>query len=231
MNSGKPVSKLRKIMIVEDNKKIRDELGIFLSRNGYECDTPVDFSDIIGYIRASSPHLILLDINLPYYDGFHICREVKKQSDVPIIVVTSRDTELDEILAMNLGADDFVTKPYNTQILLARIESVMRRVYRVTRQDKLCCSGFTINLSKSALEAAGNSFELTKNEVRILTCLFEKKGAIVSRDELMRYLWDSELFVDDNTLTVNITRLRRKLDDLGLSHVIETRRGQGYIML
>lgn len=222
---------MRKITIVEDNKKIRDELSIFLSRNGYECDAPEDFSDIIGYINASSPQLILLDLNLPFFDGFHICRELKKQSEVPIIVVTSRDTELDEILAMNLGADDFVTKPYNTQVLLARIESVMRRVYRLARQDKLSCGDFTVNLSKSVLEAGNCSLELTKNEVKILTCLFEKKGAIVSRDELMRYLWDSELFVDDNTLTVNMTRLRRKLDDLGLSHGIETRRGQGYIML
>ncbi len=218
-------------MIVEDNKKIRDELCVFLSRNGYECEAPEDFKDIISHILSSTPHLVLLDINLPVFDGYHICREIRKKSDMPLIVVTSRDTEFDELVAMNLGADDFVTKPYNTQILLARIETVLRRAYRESKQERLVCGDFIINPSKSAFEYLGRSTELTRNEIKILTCLFEKKGSIVSRDELMRYLWDSELFVDDNTLTVNMTRLRRKLEEAGLSGVIETRRGQGYIML
>ena len=222
---------MKKILIVEDHKKIRDELCIFLSQNGYECEGPEEFSDIINTILCSMPHLVLLDIGLPVCDGYHICREVRKSSDVPIIVVTSRDTEIDELIAMNLGADDFITKPYNTQILLARIETVLRRVYRETAPDKLICADFLINLSKSTLESNGNSIELTKNEMKILACLYEKRGTIVSRDELMRYLWDSELFVDDNTLTVNITRLRRKLEDTGLSDVIETRRGRGYLMV
>ena len=222
---------MRKIMIIEDSKKIRDELCVFLSRNGYECEAPEDFEDIIHDILSSEPHLVLLDINLPVFDGYHICREIRKTSEVPIIVVTSRDTEFDELVAMNLGADDFVTKPYNTQILLARIETVLRRAYRETKQERLVCGDFIINPSKSEFEYAGRSTELTRNEIKILTCLFEKKGSIVSRDELMRYLWDSELFVDDNTLTVNMTRLRRKLEEGGLSGVIETRRGQGYIML
>lgn len=217
-------------MIIEDNKKIRDELCIFLSQNGYECQTPEKFESIIEYILSSAPQLVLLDINLPVFDGYHICREIRKRSDVPIIVVTSRDTELDELIAMNLGADDFVTKPYNTQILLARIETVLKRVYREVPQDRLVCGDFTVNLSKSICEYGGNSFELTKNEMKILTCLFKRKGSIVNRDELMRYLWDSELFIDDNTLTVNMGRLRRKLEEAGLSHIIETRRGQGYLM-
>lgn len=218
-------------MIIEDNKKIRDELCVFLSRNGYECEAPEDFEDIIRNILSSEPHLLLLDINLPVFDGYHICREIRKTSEVPIIVVTSRDTEFDELVAMNLGADDFVTKPYNTQILLARIETVLRRAYREAKQERLICGDLIINPSKSSFEYGGRSTELTRNEIKILTCLFEKKGSIVSRDELMRYLWDSELFVDDNTLTVNMTRLRRKLEEAGLSGVIETRRGQGYIML
>ncbi len=131
---------------------------------------------------------------------------------------------------MNLGADDFVTKPYNTQILLARIETVLRRVYRETVPEKLSCGGFSINLSKSTVENNGNSTELTKNEIKILTCLYEKRGTIVSRDDLMSYLWDSEFFIDDNTLTVNINRLRHKLEDAGLSQLIETKRGRGYLM-
>jgi DNA-binding response OmpR family regulator len=137
---------------------------------------------------------------------------------------------MDELIAMNLGADDFVTKPYNTQILLARIATVLKRVYRDSAPERLFCGGFTVSLSKSTLETGDRIYELTKNEIKILSCLFEKRGSIVSRDELMRYLWDSELFVDDNTLTVNLSRLRRKLEEAGLDGVIETRRGRGYIM-
>ncbi|AHF09286.1 MULTISPECIES: response regulator transcription factor [Dehalobacter] len=222
---------MEKILIIEDNKKIRDELCIFLSQNGYECHAPGTFEDMIGFTLSLAPQLILIDLNLPVYDGFHICREIRKHSEVPVIVVTSRDTEMDELAAMNLGADDFITKPYNTHILLARIAAVMKRVYRETAQDRLTCGEFTINLAKSSLEVAGSSIELTKNEIKMLTCLCEKKGAIVSRDELMRYLWNSDLFIDDNTLTVNMGRLRRKLEDAGLENVIETKRGQGYLII
>jgi DNA-binding response OmpR family regulator len=217
-------------MIIEDHKKIRDELAIFLAQNGYDISAPERFDDIIAMILETAPLLVLLDINLPVADGYHICRELRKQSDVPVIVVTSRDTEMDELIAMNLGADDFVTKPYNTQILLARIATVLKRVYRDTTPDRLFGEGFAVNLPKSALEVGDKAYELTKNEVKIMSCLFEKKGAIVGRDELMRYLWDSELFIDDNTLTVNVNRLRRKLDEAGLDGVIETRRGRGYVM-
>lgn len=222
---------MKKIMVIEDHKKIRDELCKFLTQNGYECLVPESFENIIEPILSSTAQLILLDINLPVYDGYHICREVRKISEIPIIVVTSRDTEIDELLAMNLGADDFVTKPYNTQILLARIATVLRRAYHEAPSEKLLCGNFTVNLAKSSLEYRNVTSELTKNELKILTCLYEKKGVIVSRDELMRYLWESELFIDDNTLTVNMTRLRRKLEEAGLVNVIETRRGQGYIML
>lgn len=222
---------MKKLLIIEDNKKIRDELSVFLSRNGYTCIVSDSFEHVVEDILEAAPRLVLLDINLPVFDGYHICRELRKKSDVPVIVVTSRDTEMDELVAMNLGADDFVTKPYNTQILLARIETVLRRVYREITLDKLQCGAFTVNLSKSVFEYGDKAFELTKNEVRILACLYEKRGSIVRRDALMRYLWDSEMFVDDNTLTVNITRLRRKLEEAGFSDVIETRRGQGYIMV
>lgn len=221
---------MKKIMIIEDNRKIREELCVFLSHNGYECDAPDRFDGMIERILCARAHLVLLDINLPVLDGYHICRELRKQSDVPVIVVTSRDTQMDELTAMSLGADDFVTKPYHTQILLARIESVLRRAYREAPEERLDCGAFSINLAKSICEAGEESFELTKNELRILACLRAKRGTIVSRDELMRYLWDSELFIDDNTLTVNVTRLRCKLEQAGLCDVIETRRGRGYLM-
>lgn len=221
---------MKKILIIEDNKKIRDELSTFLTKNGYLCEAPDEFDDIIDVVLSGKPHLVLLDINLPVYDGYYICRELRKRSDVPVIVVTSRDSEIDELTAMNLGADDFVTKPYNTQILLARISSVLKRAYRESVSDRLDCGSFIINLSKSVLEHHGTETGLTKNELKILTCLFEQRGAIVSRDELMTQLWDSDMFVDDNTLTVNVNRLRKKLEECGLENVIETKRGQGYLL-
>lgn len=219
-----------KIFIIEDNKKIRDELAAFLTKNGYLCEAPDEFEGIIELVLSAKPQLVLLDINLPVYDGYYICRELRKRSDLPIIVVTSRDSEIDELMAMNLGADDFVTKPYNTQILLARISSVLRRAYRESVTDRLDCGSFVINLSKSVLEHKGIETELTKNELKILTCLFEQRGAIVSRDKLMTRLWDSNMFVDDNTLTVNINRVRKKLEESGIGDVIETKRGQGYLL-
>lgn len=221
---------MKKILIIEDNKKIRNELSIFLLKNGYTCDAPDEFGSIIEYSLLVKPHLILLDINLPVFDGYYICREIRKQSDVPIIVVTSRDSEIDELTAINLGADDFITKPYNTQILLARIASVFKRVYKDNAIDKLDCGAYIINLSRSVIEFNGNKIELTKNELKIMTVLYEQRNSIVSRDELMAQLWDSEVFIDDNTLTVNINRLRKKLEENGLKNVIETKRGQGYMI-
>jgi len=221
---------MKRILIIEDNKKIRGELSIFLSKNGYQCIAPENFENVVQKILAQEPHLVLLDINLPAADGYHICRELRKSSDVPVIVVTSRDTEMDELTAMNLGADDFVTKPYNLQILLMRIASVLKRSYKERAQDTLDCGDFSVSLSKSLLICGEKETELTKNELKILSCLCENRGAIVSRDTLMVQLWNSELFVDDNTLTVNINRLRKKLQSAGLKSTIQTKRGQGYLM-
>jgi DNA-binding response OmpR family regulator len=221
---------MKNILIVEDDKKIRDELSSFLSKNGYSCEVLCEFGNVIEDILTKSTDLVLLDINLPVFDGYYICREVRKKSDVPVIVVTSRDTEIDELMAMNLGADDFITKPYNTQILLAHIASVLKRSSREIVSDRIDCGEFSINLSRSTIEYRGKETELTKNELKILTCLYDKRGAIVSRDELMVQLWNSDMFVDDNTLTVNINRLRAKLEDAGFSDVIETKRGRGYMV-
>ena len=221
---------MKRLLIIEDDIKIREELSSFLTRNGYECEAPIDFSNILHQILASSSDLILLDINLPVYDGYYLCREIRKHSDVPIIVVTSRDTELDELTAMNLGADDFITKPYHTQILLAHIASVLKRASREVTTEHINCGGFLINLSSGCIEYNGKILELTKNEFRIMVLLYEKRGSVVSREELMTQLWNSDMFVDDNTLTVNINRLRTKLSEFGFDSVIETRRGQGYLV-
>ena len=222
---------MNKIIIIEDEKTIRDELKIFLSRYGYEIEAPEKFENIIDYVKNLNPNLILLDINLPIFDGYYICREIRKFSDVPIIIVTSRDSDIDELMSMNLGADDFVTKPYNTQILLARIESILKRVYKNSRaQDILEYNGMQLNLSNGTITYCDKTIEITKNELKILSYLIKNKGNIVSREKLMNYLWDCEMFIDDNTLSVNVTRIRRKLEEIGLKNIIETRRGLGYII-
>ena len=222
---------MSKIFIVEDENTIRDELSIFLSRYGYEIEAPENFENIIEDIKKSNSDLILLDINLPIFDGYYICREVRKFSETPIIVVTSRASDIDELMSMNLGADDFVTKPYNTQILLARIEAILKRVNRsLTPQDVLEYKDMKVNLSNGTLSYNDKAIEVTKNELKILSYLIKNKGKIVSRENLMNYLWDCEMFIDDNTLSVNVTRIRKKLEEIGLKNIIETRRGLGYII-
>ncbi|AIY83485.1 MAG: response regulator transcription factor [Clostridium baratii] len=219
------------ITIIEDSDTIREELKKLLSKYGYNINTPTNFENIIEEIHNSKPDLILLDINLPYFDGYHICREIRKTSKIPIIIVTSRNSDMDELMSMNLGADDFVTKPYNTQILLVRIEALLRRTYGKEEQsNKLTYKNFELDLSKGMLVSGDKKLEITKNEIKILSYLIEHKGEIVSREDLMEHLWNSDYYVDDNTLSVNVTRIRKKLQELGIENVIETRRGLGYIM-
>ena len=215
-------------MVIEDNENIRNELIEFLLKYNYDAYGCNDFDNIINNIFKDSPDLILLDINLPYYDGYYICREIRKQSNIPIIVVTSRDSETDELMSMNLGADDFITKPYNLQILLARIESVLRRVYGKCDNLRLKYNGLVVDIDNSIMTYEDNIIDLTKNELKILTCLIRNKDKIVSRDKLMDFMWSSDLYVDDNTLSVNITRVRKKLQNIGVGDIIETKRGLGY---
>ncbi|MBF8982337.1 response regulator transcription factor [Lutibacter sp. B2] len=222
---------MEKIMIIEDSKVIRDELKTLLIRYGYQIDAPESFNNILEHVQNEAPNLILLDINLPVFDGFYICREIRKTSNIPIIIVTSRDSEVDELMSMNLGADDFVTKPYNTQILLARISSVLKRVYsNMQNIDITIYKDLKLNLSNGTIENSGKTLELSKNELKILSYLIKNKGNIVSREKIMNYMWNSDAFVDDNTLSVNINRLRKKLEEIGLNDYIETKRGLGYIM-
>ncbi|MEG0325824.1 MAG: response regulator transcription factor [Cellulosilyticaceae bacterium] len=222
---------MKKIFIVEDDSTIREELTTFLQRYGYEIEVAVDFANVATDIQKSQPQLVLLDINLPVFDGYYICREVRRISDVPIIIVTSRNSDMDELLSMNFGADDFITKPYNTEILLARIGAILKRSYgKVEVASRLEYKGLQLSLANGSVSYSDKSLELTKNELKILAQLMKSQGNIVSREELMEVLWQSELFIDDNTLSVNVTRLRKKLEDLGMKDVIETRRGLGYIM-
>ena len=222
---------MEKIIIIEDDEIIREELKNFLSKYGYEIVAATSFDNVVQFILNENANLVLLDINLPIFDGYYICREVRKKSDIPIIIVTSRDSDMDELMSMNLGADDFITKPYNTQILLARIAALLKRSgLNITTNNILTYKDFQLNLSNATITYNEKEIELTKNEVKILSYLINHKGEIVSRELLMEYLWSTEYFVDDSTLTVNITRLRKKLAEIGIENVIETRRGLGYII-
>ena len=185
----------------------------------------------MDFVKREDADLIILDINLPIFDGYYLCREIRKSSDVPIIIVTSRDSDMDELMSINLGADDFITKPYNIEILLARANSLIRRSAKQANiKDKLNYNELEINLYNSSMSYKNKSIELTKNELKILIFLVDNKGVIVSREELMEHLWNDDFFVDNSTLSVNVTRLRKKLAEIGLDDAIQTRRGQGYIM-
>ena len=218
-----------KILIIEDDEKLREELKIFLNKNGYNAITLTTFDNTIQDILQTNPDLILLDINLPNTDGEYICKEIRKQSNMPIIIVTSRDNELDELLSINNGADHYITKPFNIHILLAKIGSLLRRTNMQEVNDKIEEKDFILNTSNNTIEKDGKIIELTKNEYKIFKYLVQNRGKIVSREDIMECLWESESFIDDNTLTVNITRLRNKLEELELKELLETKRGRGYI--
>ena len=222
---------MQKILIIEDDEKLRKELETFLNKNGFIATSLKKFDNAVEDIQKIQADLLLLDINLPYTDGEFICKEVRKTSNVPIIMVTSRDNEMDELLSLNYGADQYVTKPYNIQILLAKIVGLLKRSQNAgNNPDKIDCGEFVLNTAGRIIEKEDNKVELTKNEYKILEYLVLHRQQVISRDEIMDYLWESEEFVDDNTLNVNIKRLRTKLEELGIINQIETRRGQGYIL-
>ena len=222
---------MQRILIVEDDKKLRKELETFLTKHGFIAKGLEKFDNTIQDILNENADLILLDINLPYTDGEFVCKEVRKTSDVPIIMVTSRDNEIDELMSLNYGADQYVTKPYNIQILLAKINGLLKRNKKSDKEmQEIDCDGFKLNIAERVIKKDNRKIELTKNEYTILYYLCINRGRIVSRDEIMDYLWESEEFIDDNTLSVNVKRLRGKLEELGLVDRIETRRGQGYIL-
>ena len=222
---------MQKILIVEDDEKLRNELEIFLSHQGYQAECLKRFDNTIADILEINPDLILLDINLLGVDGEYICKEIRKQSNMGIIIVTSRNNELDELVSINYGADHYITKPFNIHILLAKINSLLRRTNNSNEsKDKIDAKDFILNISNSTIIKDDRIIDLTKNEYKILKYLIENRNKIVSREDIMDCLWENESFIDDNTLSVNITRLRSKLEELGLKDIIETKRGQGYIL-
>ncbi len=218
------------IIIVEDTQKLREELSIYLEKNGFKTIQIIDFTNVKEQIiNAKEKDLILLDINLPNLDGEYLLKDLRKEIDTPIIIVTSKNTEIDELLCIEYGADDFITKPFSPRILLARITRLLERNTKV--QKEITYKDMTINITKSQIERNNKKIELSKNELKILIYLLKNKGTIVTRDDIISYLWDNNEYVDDNTLTVNINRVRSKLEKLDLENVILTKRGQGYIIL
>ena len=214
-----------KLLIIEDDDKLRTELARFFSMEGYETEELTDYENLEESVLKAHGDLLLLDIGLP------VSRSLRKKTSLPIVIITSQDTEMNELLCMNYGADDFMAKPFNPQILLAHVEAVLKRTMAGNREeDKIECGGFWLDVSRSIIGDGTQEAELTKNESRILFSLARNRGKILSRDQIINDLWDSELFVDDNTLTVNMTRLRAKLELLGKAQAIKTKRGQGYLL-
>lgn len=219
----------KKILIVEDDSSMQEELKDLLENASYDVLILTDFLHAKEYILKTNPDLVLLDVNIPYLNGELLLKELRKESSVPVIILTSRASEIDEVLSISYGADDFITKPYNPTILLLRIQNVFKRVNQV--KDKLKYRDLDVYQNRGVLTKDNLSIELTKNEMIIFLYLLNNQNRIVSRDELMSELWNNEEYVNDNALTVNISRLRTKLKDFGYSNVIETRKGQGYILL
>ena len=217
-----------KIAVIEDDSIIRTELEMLLKVNDYEVAVIQDFSDVVQKIKAIQPHLILLDINLPEESGFSICAKIRDFSELPIIFVTASTTDMDELNSIMLGGDAFITKPYHTAILLAKIASLLKRVYPVGDQEKLSCDGAVLYPESGKIEYEGKWMELTKTEMKIMCYLFRHAGIICTRADMVEYLWDNQLYVDDNALSVHINRIRDKLSSLGLRDFIKTKHGQGY---
>ena len=218
-----------KIIIVEDDKEIREELTILLQNSGYEVKAIAEFENVAEKILENQPHLGLLDINLPNKSGYEICSKIRSKSKVPIIFVTSRNNSMDELKGIMLGGDDYIEKPYNVPILLARIQSLLNRIYaNENKESVLEYKGIELNLLKSTVRFEGKELELTKNEVKTLHYFFSNKDKIIARADIIDFLWDNGVYADDNSLSVIVTRLRDKLKYIGIDDLIETRRGQGY---
>lgn len=220
---------MKKILIIEDDEAIRSELQKLLTNSGYEAQITDTFSNVKEQIEKIKPDLILLDINLPELNGEVILKEIRKESDIPVVMVTSRTSEVDEVLSMSYGADDFITNPYNPTVLLLRIQNIFKRMTRTGERQMY--NDLEVNFSKSTISDGQTEIRLTKNEMIVFSFLLTNRGKIVTRDDLMTDLWNNDEYINDNALTVNISRLRNKLAEIGYEGAIETRKGQGYILL
>ena len=220
-----------KILVVEDDAIIAAEMKKHLEKWNYQVERVEDFNQVLTQFVAFSPHLVLLDIGLPYYNGHYWCSQIRQISQVPVIFVSSAGDNMNIVMAISMGGDDFIAKPFDLTILVAKVQALLRRTYDFTYGgDMLEHKGVILNLSENSLLYEGNKLDLTKNELRILQVLFEQRGKVVSRDTLMYRIWETDDFIDENTLTVNITRLRKKLYSAGIEEFITTKKGLGYMV-
>ncbi|ADZ82105.1 response regulator transcription factor [Cellulosilyticum sp. ST5] len=222
---------MKDILLVEDNLEVAKEIKLSLEKWGMQVQLIEDFSNVLEEVVRKQPKLVLMDVNLPYYDGFYWCGRIREVSNLPILFLSSRDSNMDVIMGINNGGDDYITKPFDTQVLLSKINALLRRAYQYTDAGALLYyNDAVLDIDKCELRYKGNSLELTKNEIKILTLLIRNKGKVVSRDKIMMSLWNDDEFISDNTLTVNMTRLRSKMKEIGLEEVIKTKKGLGYMM-
>ena len=220
-----------RILIVEDNKVIADTVKEQLIKWGYEAFVVTDFSDVLKTFVEVEPHLILMDIGLPFFNGYHWCTQIRTVSKVPIIFMSSMSDNMNIVMAINMGGDDFIVKPFDINVLIAKVQAMLRRPYSFVESTNIIeHNGCILNMNDQSFTYNNNKVELTKNEYKILQYLLENVGKVVTRDSIMMKLWESDDFIDDNTLTVNVTRLRKKLELAGLSDYIKTKKGVGYII-
>jgi len=220
-----------KILIVEDDKTIADSLVGVMGKWGFTAKAVEDFNNVTDEFLEFEPHLILLDITLPFFNGFYWCGQIRKVSKVPIVFISSANDNMNIVMAMNMGGDDFISKPFDLAVLVAKVQALLRRTYDFTSETNVLeHEGVILNLKDTSLVYRDKQADLTKNEFKILQILMENTGQIVSREQIMVRLWDSDCFVDDNTLTVNMTRLRKKLEEIGVTNYITTKKGLGYII-
>lgn len=221
-----------KIFLVEDDEKLKDHIKEYLERYDYEVVTVDDYREIDNQFDKVNPDLVLLDINLPYYDGFYFCRVFRKKSKIPIIIISARTAETEQVMGIELGADDYIAKPLSLQLLMVKIKACLRRTlgeYAENKNNIMGANGLLLDESNFKMIYKQRELELSKNEFKLLKELIENKDKIVKREELLEILWDDSVFVDDNTLTVNVTRVKNKLKDIGIEGVVKTKRGIGYI--
>ena len=220
-----------RILIVEDDEKIAGLVKKHLESWGYQVDLISDFSQVLAEFVRKDPQLVLLDLKLPFFNGFHWCEEIRKISQVPVIFLSSTADNMNMVMAMSRGADDFIAKPFDLEVLAAKVQAILRRTYSFGNTFNLMeYKGTVLNLGNGTLTVGEQKLELTKNELKILQILYEHRGQVVSRDAIMTRLWESDSFVDDNTLTVNVTRLRKKIEGAGLKGFILTKKGMGYMV-
>lgn len=220
-----------RILIVEDDRVIAKAIYKQVQSWGYEAGMVEDFSKVLETFAQFHPQLVLLDISLPFYNGYHWCTEIRRVSKVPIIFISSNSDNMNIVMAMNMGADDFIAKPFDLNVLTAKVQALLRRTYDFSNDSNLLeHGGLLLNISDATVSSDGKREELTRNEFRILQLLMEQHGTVVSRERIMQALWESDSFIDDNTLSVNVTRLRRKLETLGKQDYIKTKKGLGYIV-